>query len=176
MGMFPPPYTGAAREAVMKRLLTVTLTLVALCGWALPAAAQSLTEAAAKEKERRKGKPAKTYTDSDLRGTPSLDASAPEASASPGPAASPAPASAEEEAAKKQKAWRESLDNANKEVAHYSAEVDRIQLGLNDNTVNPYSPGRAQAAEALETAKQKLAEAQKKVADLEEQGRRNRWR
>ena len=160
----------------MKRLFTVTLTLVALCGWALPAAAQSLTEAAAKEKERRKGKPAKTYTDSDLRGTPSLDASAPEASASPGPAASPAPASAEEEAAKKQKAWRESLDNANKEVTHYSAEVDRIQLGLSDNRVDPYSAGRAQAAEQLEIAKQKLAEAQKKVADLEEQGRRNRWR
>ena len=162
----------------MKRLLTVTLTLVALCGWALPAAAQSLTEAAAKEKERRKGKAAKTYTESDLRGTPSLDASAPEADASPSPGASPSPspATAEDESAKKEKAWRTSLDNANKEVAHYSAEVDRIQLGLNDNTVNPYSPGRAQAAEALEGAKQKLAEAQKKVADLEEQGRRNRWR
>ncbi len=160
----------------MKRLFTVTLTLVALTGWALPAAAQSLTEAAAKEKERRKGKPAKTYSDSDLRGGPTLEASEPAPAASPSSGASPAPASAEDEAAKKQKAWRESLDNANKEVAHYTSEVERIQLGLNDNTVNPYSPGRAQAGEALETAKQKLAESQKKVADLEEQGRRNRWR
>lgn len=160
----------------MKRPFAVTLTLVALAGWALPAAAQSLTEAAAKEKERRKGKAAKTYTENDLRGGPVLDTSTPESDASPSPGASPAPAGTEDEAAKKQKAWRESLDNANKEVVHYTAEVDRIQLGLNDNTVNPYSPGRAQAAEALEAAKQKLAEAQKKVADLEEQGRRSRWR
>jgi len=163
----------------MKRLFSVTLTLVALFGLAaLPVAAQSLTEAAAKEKERRKGKAAKTYTEYDLRGGARLDVSEaePAPGASPSPAASPAAASAEDEATKKQKAWRESLDNANKEVAHYTGEVQRIQLALNDNTVDMYSPGRLQAVEAFETAKQKLAEAQKKVADLEQEGRRNRWR
>lgn len=163
----------------MKRLFSVTLTVLALLGLAtLPAAAQSLTEAAAKEKERRKGKSAKTYTENDLRGGPRLVESeaSPAPGASPSPGASPAPASAEDEAAKKQKAWRENLDNANKEVTHYSGEVDRIQLALNDNTGNPYSPGRIQGLEALETAKQKLAEAKKKVEDLEQEGRRNRWR
>jgi hypothetical protein len=162
----------------MKRLFSVTLTLVALFGLAaLPVAAQSLTEAAAKEKERRKGKVAKTYTESDLRGAPRLEASEaePAPGASPSPAASPAPAGAADDAAKKQKAWRQNLDNANKEVAHYTSEIERVQLALNDNTVNPYSPGRAQAVEALETAKQMLAESQKKVADLQEEGRRNHW-
>lgn len=163
----------------MKRLFSVTLTLVALFGLAaLPVAAQSLTEAAAKEKERRKGKAAKTYTENDLRSGPRLEVSEaePAPGASPSPSASPAAASAEDEAAKKQKAWREELDNANKEVAHYTGEVQRVQLALNDNTVDMYSPGRMQAVEALEVAKQKLAEAQKKVADLEQEGRRNRWR
>lgn len=160
----------------MKRLFSVTVTLVALFGLAaLPAAAQSLTEAAAKEKERRKGKAAKTYTENDLRGGPRLEVSEaePAPGASPSPAASPA---AEDEATKKQKAWRESLDNANKEVAHYTGEVTRLQEALNDNTVDMYTPGRLQAVQAHEAAKQKLAEAQKLVADLQEEGRRNRWR
>lgn len=163
----------------MKRLFSVTLTLVAVLGLAaLPVAAQSLTEAAAKEKERRKGKAAKTYTEDDLRGGPRLQTSEtePAPGASPKPGASPAPSGAEDGAAKRQKAWRESLDNASKEVTHYQGEVERIQLALNDNTVNPYSPGRTQGLDSLDTAKQKLAEAQKKVADLQEEGRSNRWR
>jgi chromosome segregation ATPase len=161
----------------MKRLFSVTLTLVAVLGLAaLPVAAQSLTEAAAKEKERRKGKAAKTYTEDDLRGGPRLQTS----EAEPAPGASPkpgaSPAAAEDEATKRQKAWRESLDNANKEVAHYTSEAQRLQLALNDNTVDMYSPGRLQAQQSLEEAKQKLAEAQKQVADLQEEARRNRWR
>ena len=39
-----------------------------------------------------------------------------------------------------------------------------------------YTPGRLQAVQGLETAKQKLAESQKKVEELQEEGRRNRWR
>jgi hypothetical protein len=105
------------------------------------------------------------------------------------PAASPSPAAAgdakageakektpDEVRAEQEAAWRQRLDQARTEVTSLTDKVNRIQLTLNDMTANLYSSSRTAALDHLEATKKELAAAQQKVADLEEEGRRNRYR
>jgi len=160
----------------------------------------SLADAAAKEKERR-GKaatPPKGITEGDLKSnagstgafstTPTTTGS-PDPNAKPGEAkpgeAKPADAAAdgkekektpEEIAAEQQKAWRESLDTAQKNVQTIQASIDDLQLHLNDLTQNMYGGTRAAQLQQREGLKKQLADSQQQVTDLQEQGRRSGYR
>jgi len=148
----------------------------------------SLGEIAAREKNKKKGKP---ITEEDLRnhrtgGTVSQPSGA---AGSATPAASPSPGAAGEkkDGAEKpptedevfqaaQKAWQEKMTQAQADVTAWTAEVTRIQGAVNDNTQPLYGPGRAARVESLESAKRSLAAAQTTLENLQEEGRRNRYR
>jgi hypothetical protein len=182
------------------RTLFAVGVVAALAWGTVPAGADaprqpSLGEIAARDKDKKKGKP---ITEDDLRqrrrgGT----VSQPSAQGGSATAASPAPGAAGEKkagaatpataAAEKPKtedelrdeaqtAWREKLTQAQADVTHWTAEVARLQGGLNDNTGTLYGPGRAVRVEALENAKRQLAAATTTVESLQEEGRRNRYR
>ena len=180
----------------MRTLFAVAV--VASLAW-VPAPARadappSLGEIAAREKNKKRGKP---ITEDDLRrrrtgGTVSQPSGA-GATATATPTASPAPGSAGEKkdaaaaAAEKPKtedelfqeaqtAWREKLTAAQADITNWTGEVARIQAAQNDNTGPLYGPGRAARAEALENAKRQLAAAQATLENLQEEGRRNRYR
>jgi hypothetical protein len=151
------------------------------------AAAQSLGDAAAKEKDKKKAaKPVKVYTEDDLKRAGGNGAySAPEGpastDASPKPADGKAPAAGakdktdDELKAEKAAAWRKDRDKAQADVAARQKVVDDIQTAMSAST-SYYDPSRVKAAGDLDQAKAKLAEAQQAVADLEETGRRNGYR
>jgi hypothetical protein len=167
-------------------MTTAALLTGAFALLTVPGASQSLTDAAAKEKERRaKAKAGKVYTDKELQSAggafnsaPSTtDVAVPNSGASPKPAADgTAPPTPEEELAKKQDDWRKRRDKATAEAAASQTEADRIQGLLNDNTKSPYGSGRQAAVAALEEAKAKQATAEQQVTAIEEEGRRNRYR
>jgi hypothetical protein len=163
-----------------------------------PARQPSLGEIAAREKDKKKGKP---ITEDDLRqrrrggtvsqpdaqgGSATAASPAPGAAgdkkpaagtaASPGPAAAEKPKTEDELRDEAQTAWREKLTQAQADVTNWTAEVARLQGGLNDNTGTLYGPGRAVRVEALENAKRQLAAATTTVESLQEEGRRNRYR
>ena len=162
-----------------------------------PARQPSLGEVAARDKDKKKGKP---ITEEDLRqrrrggtvsqpnaqgGTAATAASpAPGAAGKPGGATPAAPATAAAEKPKTedelrdeaQTAWREKLTQAQADVTNWTTEVTRLQGSLNDNTGTLYGPGRAVRVEALENAKRQLAAATTTVESLQEEGRRNRYR
>jgi hypothetical protein len=166
----------------------VALLATAALGLASGAPAQSLAEIAAKQKEKRKGKPTKVFTEEDLRrgssGAVTADAGAPvegEPAAVPSPGAAPAPnapaqPTEEEQRAEQQKAWRDKLQKSRDNVTQLDAEVNRLQTALNDIAEPLYGATRANRMAALEKAKQQLASAQQAVVDLEEQGRRSGYR
>ena len=150
----------------------------------------SLGEVAAREKNKKRGKP---ITEEDLRahrsgGTVSqpngADGSAtPAASPSPGAAgekkdgaAAPKAPTEEEAFQAAQKAWQEKLAVAQSEVTNWTGEVARIQSALNDSTAPMYGGGRAARVDSLENAKRQLAAAQTTLENLQEEGRRNRYR
>jgi hypothetical protein len=155
---------------------------------------QSLGEAAAKEKARRKAlaesnkKPARTYSDEDLsraKGSNASFPSGPDAPASTDAAASKDAAGSgtkgkekteDEKQAEASAAWRKSLDSANQDAATYRDQIAKIQNDLNDTSGGFYSSRRSTLLSQLEAAKKKLAESEAKVGDLEDQGRRNRYR
>lgn len=167
------------------------------------AAAQSLGEVAArekarKEKEAKEGKarpPARVFTEDDLRGRlrsgtlsqpQAVDVATPESSeaGSEAKAGTAAPAggqaaqpekSEEELLAERQQEWRQKLQEARAEVARLRARVDQLQLAANDMTGPLYSSSRTSLISALEQAKASLATAEQTVANLEEEGRRNRY-
>ena len=178
--------------------LRALTALLAVAVAAAPAAAQSLGEAAAREKVRRdkEGKrPAlKVITEDELRGrrtagtvsAPAADdtGSASTSSATPAATATPAPGGAaaaepqkteEELRAEKVAEWRQKLHDAQANVANLRAKQDEIQGALND-TRTIYGPNRAALVNQLEKAKAAMAEAEQTVANLEEEGRRNRYR
>jgi len=161
-----------------------------------PAPAQSLGEVAArekakKEKEARDGKakrPARVITEYELRGgggagtlsQPAADDAAASASAT-GSAAPPATAGAAEKTedelrAERLQDWRQRLQEAQADVARLRARVDQVQTSLNDMSGPIYGPNRGVMVNQLEQAKTALAAAEQKVAALEEEGRRNRYR
>ncbi len=168
--------------------LTVALTAAALLV-PMTSRAQSLTEAAAKEKERRKGKSARTLTEDDLRRAGatrqregvSADGTAATAAEGAAPDAKGAkdgakPKTADEVRADQEKAWRDRLTKATDDVSKLSGQVDTMQRALNDTSQNLYGSGRATQVSRLEDAKKQLAAAQQSVLDLQEEGRRSSYR
>jgi len=154
----------------------------------------SLGEIAAREKNKKRGKP---ITEDDLRnhrsgGTvsnPNGAGGSATATASPAPGApgdkkegdkaapaTPKPPTEEEQFQEAQKAWQEKLAAAQSDVTNWTGEVARIQAALNDNTGPMYGAGRAARADSLENAKRQLAAAQTTLESLQEEGRRNRYR
>jgi len=167
------------------------------------ASAQGLGDAAAAAREKRKAdpaKPAKVYTETDIgqamapvSTTSDLPATAEPAAAGGQPASEGSAAAgglpaaegtvaadqAAEDPAKAQakaaEAWSKQLDQARQEEAVYKDTINKIQLQMTD-TSGLYSPGRATNSAFLEENKQKLAATQARIAALEEEGRRNRYR
>jgi hypothetical protein len=178
----------------MRVLHAATLVAAAMLLTGSAATAQSLGEAAAKEREKRKGKPApKVITEEELRkagGTVSSPAAVPDG---PAPAAKP-PAGKEgaakeggAKAAPKEKtpdeiraeqetAWRKRLGAAEKDVSFFRDEVARIQTELNDTSGGVYTSRRASAQSRLDGALKALADAEQKLAAIQEEGRRNSFR
>jgi hypothetical protein len=162
-----------------------------------PVAAQSLGEVAAREKAKREkaareGKarpPAKVITDEELRGRmgagtlsqPAAEDNVATAPTPATPAAVPgqpaAPEKTEDELrAERAAEWQQKLQNARADVATLRARRDQIQAALNDMTGPIYGPNRASIANQLEQTKTQLTAAEQTVANLEEEGRRNRYR
>jgi hypothetical protein len=147
------------------------------------ASAQGLGDAAAKEKARRKSSPktAKVYTDDNIgRSMAPVSSAEPAAADKDKPAAGTAAADgkekpAEDPHAKAEAEWHQKLDQARKEEAAYQEMVNKIQLALND-TSSLYGSGRASNAALLEENQKKLADTKARIADLEEEGRRNSYR
>ena len=175
----------------MRPWVAVAVAVAASAAIASPVLAQSLAEVAArtKKKDAGKAKPAKVYTETDLRkpatsGAMSQMEGPGSAEPSPAPAAgttgaAPAgevPKTEEEQLAEKQTEWRGRLQHAQSEVTRISAEVERTQLALNDLSGPLYGGNRAGLIARLELGQQQLALAQQQVADLEEEGRRARYR
>ncbi len=150
--------------------------------------AQSMAELAAKEKEKRKTqKPAKVYDEFELKrsgqGVPAyVPATATSSTSSPAPTAAPSGApgakekTADELQAEAEKAWREKLQKANQEVQTFGQLADSIQKNLGDMTGNIYGSQRTNLISQLEQVKADLSAAQQRVADLQEEGRRSRFR
>lgn len=154
------------------------------------APAQSLGDVAAKEKDKKEKdksrKPAKSYTEEDLRGklggtmsNPGATASAsgseasPSATASGDASASPAPAvtpTADEQAAIV-KEWRDRRARIQGEIARINAAISSFQSRLADNTQPQYGPGRESLVQNLERAKADLATAQAELEAAEAEGR-----
>jgi hypothetical protein len=164
--------------------------------------AQGLGQAAAKEKEKRKGKTAKVYTEDDLRragapgtlsmGGDSSDAAAPADGTAPpadGQAAAPgadgaaatAPGgpkqkSEEEQKTEAQDAWRKKLEKARSDVSVLREQVNKIQTDLNDTSLSFYGSRRTTMVSLLEQNKQKLAAKEQEITQLEDDGRRLGYR
>lgn len=152
--------------------------------------AQSLAEVAAKEKERRKAKTGRTFTEEDLRRAgASRPPEAPSAPAAGGTAVAgeagapkeakdgaPKPKTEDEVRAEQEKAWRDRLAKANEDVTRLNGQIEVMQRGLNDVSQNLYGPARTAQANRLDDARGQLAAAQKSVADLQEEGRRAGYR
>lgn len=161
-------------------------------------------EKARKEKEAREGKarpPVKVITEDELRGRvtsgtlsqPAADDSGTSAPAEGGgdgtavfqpgaapaaPTAAPAgpPEKTEEELRnEKQAEWRQKLTDAQAKVSALKQRRAQMEAELAD-TKSLYGPNRASVANHLEKAKTDLAAAEQEVANLEESGRRNRYR
>jgi hypothetical protein len=153
---------------------------------------QSLGDVAAKEKEKKDKdkarKPAKSYTEDDLRGklggtmsNPGATASVPagtsatagDASASPAPDEA-APSAEEQEA--KAKEWRERRGRIQQEVVRITAAINSFQARLADNTQPMYGPGRDALVQNLERSKTDLARAQADLDAADAEGRTNGYR
>jgi hypothetical protein len=171
------------------RIATVAAAVAAaLLLSAAPSGAQSLSELAAKERERRaKAKAGKSYTESDLgKGAPqpAVEAAATDPKAAGAPAAADAakadPAKKEktedELKAERETAWRDKVTKANAEVTRLQARADVLQTALNDLTQNLYGSTRQAQAAELELVQGQLAVARKGLEDLQEEGRRNGYR
>lgn len=173
----------------------LTRSLLTACAVALAAAVawpQSLAEIAAREKarqekERKKaGGPAKVITEDDLRGRgagtysqPGTGPAAASPAASPSPGASPGaekPKTEEELRAEAEKAWRDKLQHFQNEVTRLEGVVASLRTDLGDLTGPLYGGSRTALLNRMEEAQKSLAAAKQQVADIEEEGRRNRYR
>ena len=174
----------------MRPWVVAAAAAAAVAVLALPSPAQSLAEVAARTKKKESGKPAKVYTETDLRGRPAASGSmsqmegpAATSAASPAPGAAGAvppagekPKTEEEERAEKQAEWRERLQRAEADVARISEEVNRAQTALNDISGPLYGGTRAGLITRVDEGKRQLALAQQSVLDIQEEGRRARYR
>jgi hypothetical protein len=171
----------------MRVLHAATLVAAAAVLSGSVASAQGLAEAAAREKEKRKGKTgsAKVITEEDLRKAGGSSANIPVASsdtadakADPNakpdaakPAAKGDEKSEEQIKAEQAAAWKKKLEQAQKEATVYEDLIKALQLSLNDTSGGVYTPRRAAEQARLEGAQKSLADTRQKVADLEAEGR-----
>ncbi len=163
------------------------LTALALAG-ALPAAGQSLAEAARKEKERqqaaqKQGRTVKTYTSEDLAkkkaeagatagAAPTTAPSAPTAAPTPAAPAAPAAGETPEQIEKK---WVEKYKAIKMEIQQKRERIQALQNELNQLTtglMGAWSPGQSQAirdtiAARQEEIKKLEAEIRAKEAELD---------
>jgi hypothetical protein len=180
-----------------------SIAAIGLCSLLIPAtsSAQSLADAAAKEKERRKGMTrGKTYTEDDLRragadpravaaasadsaSTASAPAEGADASADKGEKGETAgaakgqkPKTDDEVRAEREKDWHDRMAKANAEVDRLKADIAVLETTLGDLSQNLYSSTRSAQMGRLEDDKKQLAAAEQKVAELQEEGRRNSYR
>ncbi|SRR5260370_40120868 len=175
----------------MRVLHAATLVAAAALMTGPVASAQSLGEAAAKEKAKRKGKsePSKVFTEDDLRSAGGV-ANVPAAVDAPATAdgqAKPAEGGEKGGKAKKEKtpdeiqaeqnaAWRKKVDHAQSEVNRIRQIVNDMQSDLNDTSGGVYTPRRANLQTRLDEAQKNLATAEQMLADAQEEGRRNGYR
>ncbi|PYQ01620.1 MAG: hypothetical protein DMF82_18790 [Acidobacteria bacterium] len=61
-------------------------------------------------------------------------------------------------------------------MTRLQAGIDSMQRDLGDPTMGVYGAGRAKSISRLEEAQKQLAAAKQKVEDLQEEGRRSRYR
>jgi hypothetical protein len=174
----------------MRILGTLLVSALAIALGASSAPCQSLAEAAAKEKERRKTvKPTKTITEAELHGgtaasvpaAPAAETDAKAADAkptdgsSPKPGASPKEKTEEEIRADQIKNWKAKVDQTQAEIDRIQADIDKTQAALGDLSGPVYGGTRAAQMSRLETAQKSLAAAKQMMEDLQEEGRRNRY-
>ena len=159
-----------------------------LAPWeAVPASAQSLAEAAAKERERRKGKTSKVVTEAELRSSgrptatpPELapaEEGAPAGSASPAPGAAPAeagaPAKTDEELRADKKADLERrLKQQNDIIAATRKMMEQAQLELNDTGNLTFGGRREALMKIMEEHQKEIAQAEAAIEQIREEARR----
>lgn len=170
----------------MKRVACALVLMFAPGAFSV-AEAQSMAELAAREKEKRKAQKAgKVYDEYELkRSGQGVPAYVPATTTAP-TAASPAPTTAAPGAAKEktadelqaeaEKAWRDKFQKANQEVQNLSQLAGSLQKNLDDMTGNIYGSQRTNLMSQLEKVKADVSAAQQRVADLQEEGRRSRFR
>ena len=175
----------------MRALAPVVLVVAALAApAALADAPPSLGEIAARDKNKKKGKP---ITEADLygRGRKAGTVSNPGADntsttggteekkadgTTPAAGAAAKPKTEDELRAEGQTAWRGKLEKARADVTRLENEVNQHQAALGDPSGSQYSSGRPARGARLDAAKAELATAQQQVAALEEEGRRAGYR
>ena len=179
----------------MRPWVAVATAAAVIAAFAPSTPAQSLGEIAARTRKKDEDKKkAKVYTEADLRGRPAASGAMSQMdgpdgtstatstqSPDPGmgsgvPPAGDKPKSEEEERAEKQTEWRARLQHAESEVARISGEVDRAQTALNDFSGALYGGNRAGLINRVDEGKRQLALAQQLVQDIQEEGRRARFR
>ena len=175
-------------RVVIDRVSTgAALVAAALLAFPLAVSAQSLGEAAEKAKKERKGK-TKVITEDELRragseppvsSTETTEASDSKETAKEGTtAAAPAKVEKTEEElrAEAEAKWRERLQKANDDVTRLQEEQSQVQRALNDVSQNLYGATRTGLLNRLDAVNKDLATAQQTVNDLQEEGRRSRYR
>jgi hypothetical protein len=177
----------------MRILPAALAVLVALS--AAPLMAQTLTQAAAQEKAKRKGKtPPKPITDEDLAkaGAGKGALSLPDGATATDPAAADAKKTAgtttgtgtpakkekteDEIRAERQGEWSQKLDLARQQARVHHENIDRIQTDLNDVSGGIYTTRRTALLNMLDSENAALAKSNTDIEQLEEEGRRNGFR
>ena len=177
------------RVVIGRLSIRAALLAAAFLAFPLAVSAQSLGEAAEKakrERERKGGSP-KVITEADLRrGTVEAPVTAVESTeAADGKetpkegaaAAAPAKEKTEDELrAESEAKWRERLQKAEADVTRLTSEASQIQVALNDLSQNLYGNTRTGLLARMDEVNKELATAKQSVVDLQEEGRRSRFR
>ena len=162
----------------MKTIAAVSaLSLLALPVWAQ----ETMAQAAERQKKARKGQ-TKVITEDELRNVrtkyvaPAVDGAPPPATAGQPAAPGAAPAAKEKTDAELRAEKKAEIDKKVKQWTDFIAEtkkaMDRAQLELNDLSSATFGDRRAGLQRILDDGNQYIADAQKQIADLEEQARR----
>jgi hypothetical protein len=163
---------------------TLALTLVAAVAWPLlPVAGQSLAEIAAKEKKRRTGHEAKTYSNDDLEKVshgPEPSPPEKEEKAESEPSVSTSRSSERATWRARASRLREDVEQAERRIDELQAELETLNVDMQPSPADVLDPFRLQKREAqkaelrqkVEDAQKDLERAKEAVADLEEEARR----
>jgi hypothetical protein len=174
------------RVVIGRVSMGAALLAAAFLAFPLAVSAQSLGEAAEKAKKERKGK-TKVITESELRragtsespvsSTETTEAADGKETAKEGTAAAPAKEKTDEELrTEAETKWRERLQKAQDDITRLSSEASQLQTALNDLSQNLYGATRTGMLARLDEVNKDLAAARQSVADLQEEGRRSRYR